>query len=113
MAVSYFVRYEGRSENNAAFIEYYRKTHAAILARFPGIRKLVLHVPMEWRDPCTVRKGNFELLAQMVFDSETALQAALESPARQDARDDFSNFPPFHGQVFHQAMVSEEVYSIN
>jgi len=111
MAVSYFVRYEGRCDGNAALVEYYRKTHAAILKRFPGIRKLVLHVPIEWSDPFPVRKGNFVLLAQMIFDSEDQLQAALQSPARKEARDDFFNFPAFHGEVFHQAMVSEETYS--
>lgn len=111
MAVSYFVRYEGRSDTNAPFVEYYRNTHAAILARFPRIRKLVLHVPVEWSDPFPVRKGNFELLAQMIFDSEKDLQAALESSARKEARDDFFNFPAFRGEIFHQAMASEEVYS--
>lgn len=110
MDVSYFVRYEGRAENREAFIDYYRGTHAAILKRFPGIRKLILHVPAEWNDPCPVRKGNFALLAQMVFDSAADLQAALESRERQEAREDFSNFPPFHGEIFHQATASEEVY---
>lgn len=111
MAVSYFVRYEGQAENHEAFVDYYRSTHAAILKRFPAIRKLVLHVPLEWNDPCPVRKGNFALLAQMVFDSAAELQTALESRERQEARGDFSNFPPFHGEIFHQAMASHEVYS--
>ena len=47
----------------------------------------------------------------MVFDSEREFQAALESPERKEARDDFSRFPAFHGNIFHQAMVSDEVYS--
>ncbi len=111
MAVSYFVRYEGRAEDHEAFVGYYRSTHAAILRRFPGIRKLILHVPQEWSDPCPVRKGNFALLAQMVVDSAADLQAALESRERREARGDFSNFPAFHGEIFHQAMASEEVYS--
>jgi len=111
MAVSYFVRYEGHAESRDAFIDHYRGTHAAILARFPGIRKLILHLPLEWSDPCPVRKGNFALLAQMVFDSEREFQAALKSPERKEARDDFSRFPAFHGNIFHQAMVSDEVYS--
>ena len=110
MAVSYFVRYEGQAENHAAFLAYYRSTHAAILSRFPGIKKLILHVPIEWRDPCPVRKGNFALLAQMVFDSAPDLQAALDSAARLEARNDFSHFPPFAGDVFHQAMASEEIF---
>ncbi len=111
MAVSYFVRYEGQAENQEAFVGYYRDTHAAILKRFPGIRKLILHMPLECNDPCPVTKGNFALLAQMVFDSAADLQAALESRERQEARVDFPNLPAFRGEIFHQAMASEEVYS--
>ena len=111
MTVSYFVRYEGKAESAAIFIERYRRNHAPILARFPRIRKVVLHTPVDWDDPCLVHKGNFALLAQMVFDSHDDLVAALASPARFEAREDFANFPAFKGGVFHQAMASEELYS--
>lgn len=111
MTVSYFVRYEGEAKNASAFIEHYRTQHAPILARFPGIRELVLHTPIDWHDPCPVHPGNFVLLAQMVFDSREELLAALASSLRFEAREDFASFPPFDGEVFHQAMAGETLYS--
>ena len=84
-SVSYFVRYEGRAENQAAFLSHYRDHH--------------------------VPPDSFALLAQMVFATQDDLDRALRSEARAIARDDFGSFPPFHGLVFHQAAVSEEVFS--
>lgn len=109
--VSYFVRYEGKAENAQAFLGYYREKHVPILARFPRIRKIILHVPAAWNDPFPVKEGNCALLAQMVFDSKRDLDAALASPARNEARGDFASFPAFGGEVFHQAMTSEEAYT--
>jgi uncharacterized protein (TIGR02118 family) len=108
MSVSYFVRYEGTAENGAEFLRYYREQHAPILARFPGIRGIVLHTPTECTDTFPVRGDRFMLLAQMIFDSEEDLDRALQSEARAEAREDFGRFPRFEGTVFHQAVVSEE-----
>jgi hypothetical protein len=44
----------------------------------------------------------------MQFASAEQLEAALQSPARDEARDDFEKFPPFDGHVWHQAMCMEE-----
>ena len=110
-SVSYFVRYEGRAENQAAFLSHYRDHHVPILARFPGIVRIVLHTPTTWQDPFPVKLDSFALLAQMVFATQDDLDRALRSEARASARDDFGSFPPFHGLVFHQAAVSEEVFS--
>lgn len=109
MTVSYFVRYEIAPENATAFVEYYRTRHAAILWRFPGLRRLVLHTRASWRDPAGVNAGTTFLLVQMEFDDETALATALASPARAEARADFHRFPAYAGTVMHQAMTSEEV----
>jgi hypothetical protein len=46
----------------------------------------------------------------MTFDSETALTAALQSPARMKARDDFRKFPDFEGVVTHPAMKSQKLF---
>ena len=109
MSVSYFVRYEGTAENPDVFLRYYREHHAPILARFPGIRGIVLHTPMEWRDRFPVHADRFALVAQMIFDSAEDLDRALESEARAEARADFARFPSFTGSVYHQAANSEEV----
>ena len=110
MSVSYFVRYEGQAESPEAFLSYYRDHHAPILTRFPGLRRIVLHTPISWHDPFPVKPDRFELLAQMVFDTKDDLDRALQSEARALARDDFARFPPFHGLVYHQATISEEVF---
>ena len=111
MSVSYFVRYQGQSEDAEAFVKYYRERHVPILARFPGIERIVLHIPAAWQDPFPVKPDGFALIAQMVFSSSEALDRALRSEARALARSDFANFPAFHGTVHHQAVVSEEVFA--
>ena len=108
MSVSYFVRYEGTAQDRAAFVDYYRRSHVPILARWPRIRQIILHQPIAWQDPFPVHPDRFCLLAQMVFDSEADLQTALGSPERAEAREDFARFPAFRGSVLHQAVESEQ-----
>jgi uncharacterized protein (TIGR02118 family) len=109
--ISYFVRYEGEAENQQAFLAYYRDRHAPILARFPGIRRIVLHTPAACQDPFPVKPDRFALVAQMIFDTKEDLDNALHSEERAIAREDFGSFPPFRGLVYHQATISEEVFS--
>jgi uncharacterized protein (TIGR02118 family) len=108
--VSYFVRYRGASPDPAAFLAHYEAGHAALLRRFPHIRSLVLHQPVPWNDPFPVRAGGSLLLAQMQFDTTADLNAALRSDARREARDDFHRFPPFAGEVTHEAMNAKVVF---
>jgi hypothetical protein len=75
--VSYFVRYRGSAANPSAFVAHYRDRHAAILRGLPHIQSLVLHTPVAFRDPFPVREGGTALLAQMMFENEAALDAAL------------------------------------
>jgi uncharacterized protein (TIGR02118 family) len=110
MSVSYFVRYEGQAADRAEFLRYYREHHAPILARFPGIRRIILHQPIEWRETLPVNPDHFTLLAQMVFNTQQDLNRALQSAARAEARVDFAHFPPFEGYVYHQATISEEIF---
>jgi uncharacterized protein (TIGR02118 family) len=108
--VSYFVRYRGASPNPAAFQTYYETRHAEILKQFPDIRSLILHHPTAWTDPFAVRRGETILLAQMQFDSVGALDNALRSEVRRLARDDFQRFPPFDGEVTHEAMTGKVIF---
>ena len=108
--VSYFVRYRGAAENPEAFVSYYRAQHAQILKKFPGIRSLVLHTLAAFKDPFPVMPAGSCLLAQMVFDDPAALQRALVSPARREAREDFSRFPRFLGEVTHEALAQEVIF---
>jgi uncharacterized protein (TIGR02118 family) len=108
--VSYFVRYRGASSEPDAFHAYYETQHAALLRHFPHIRSLILHRPAAWTDPFPVRRGETLLLAQMQFDSADDLDVALRSPARRLAREDFQRFPPFNGEVTHEAMIGRAVF---
>lgn len=110
MSVSYFVRYRGQAADADAFVDYYRTRHAAVLGRFPGIASLTLHRALTWNDPFPVNPDGSLLLAQMSFASAEALNAALASEARAQARDDFANFPPFDGTVTHQATSSQVIF---
>ena len=108
--VSYFVRYSGAAWDPDQFLDYYRTRHVAILKRFPQIRSLVLNTPVAVGDAFAVRPAGSALLAQMVFDDAAALQAALRSQARREARDDFANLPRFDGDITHEALAAEVVF---
>ena len=108
MSVSYFVRYE--IEHSREFLSYYRDRHVPILARWPGLRRVTLHTPLDWSDPFPVNRGRVVLLAQLEFDSEDAMNRALASRERAEAREDFQRFMTFEGTVTHQAMKSEEAW---
>jgi uncharacterized protein (TIGR02118 family) len=110
MSVSYFIRYEIHAADVAEFLERYRRGHVAILAKLPGLLRVVLHTPAEWNDPFAVNRGDAVLLAQLEFASAEALKAALFSDARAEARIDMQSFPAFGGTVTHQAMQSEEAW---
>jgi uncharacterized protein (TIGR02118 family) len=108
--VSYFVRYRGQAADPRAFARYYENEHAEVLRRFSSIRSLILHQPIGWNDPFPVRPDGTELLAQMTFDSPADLDAALKSDARREARADFAHFPPFTGEVTHQALIAKVIF---
>ena len=110
MTVSYFVRYDIDTADAKAFVERYRRSHVPILARWPGIRRVVLHTPADWNDPYAITRGGASLMVQLEFDSAEALKAALFSGERAEARLDFQDFPAFSGTVTHQAMHSEEAW---
>jgi len=108
VSVSYFVRYE--IENSEEFLRYYREQHVPILARWPGLQRVVIHTPMEWKDPFPVNRGKAVLMAQIEFESEEAMNRAFASRERAEAREDFTRFMTFEGTVIHQAMKAEEVW---
>ena len=108
--ISYFVRYRGSSPDADGFCAYYERQHAMILRRFPNIRSLTLHHPVSWNDPMPVNRGETFLLAQMQFDDAGDLDAALKSEARREAREDFHRFPPFSGEVTHEAMTGKLIF---
>jgi len=110
MTASYIVRYHGSAPDPEGFLAHYRESHAPILQRFPGIGSLILHRSADFTDPHPVTPGGNLLIAEMTFDDVPALNAALASRARTDARNDFGNFPTFDGDVTHQAFTTERIF---
>ena len=110
MTASYIVRYHGTAADREGFLTHYRDRHAPILRKFPGIGSLILHHGADSADPFPVNPGGNLLIAEMTFTDIPALNAALASAARAEARDDFGNFPTFEGEITHQAFVTERVF---
>ena len=110
MSVSYFGRYDIAVSDLKGFVERYRKAHVPLVAKWPGLQRMVLHTPVDWTDPFPVNKGNAVLMAQLVFESVEAMNRAFASRERAEAREDFKRFMTFEGTVTHQAMRSEEVW---
>ncbi len=113
MSVSYFVRYDIDVADVATFLRRYREVHVPLLARWPGLRRMVMHTPLAWQDPFPVNRGKAVLMAQLEFDSEEAMNRAFASRERAEAREDFKRFMRFEGTVTHQAMQSLEVWRKN
>lgn len=107
MTVSYFVFYRGGAEDPRGFMDNYKAMHVPIIERFPGIKEIKLHTPGDALDVLPIEPGGFALVAELVFESAEDLDVALRSPERAEAREDFKKFPPFNGDVWHQAMVTE------
>ena len=110
MSVSYFVRYDIAVPDLEAFLERYRRVHVPMVTKWPGLERMVLHTPLDWKDPAPVNRGRALLLAQLIFEDHQSLQKACASPERAAAREDFERFMTFEGAVTHQAMRSEEVF---
>ena len=110
MSVSYFVRYDIEVADLPAFLRRYREEHVPLVATWPGLRRMVLHTPLAWRDPFPVNAGKAVLMAQLEFETQAALDEALAGRERAVAREDFQKFARFEGKVIHQAMAQEEVY---
>lgn len=110
MTVSCFVRYDIAVSDLQGFLERYRKAHVPMVTSWPGLQRMLLHTPLDWKDPFPVNRGKAVLVAQLEFDSLETMNAAFASPARARAREDFQHFMKYEGTVTHQAMASEEVW---
>ena len=108
MSVNYLVFYRGRANDQQAFVDRYRDEHVPILKRFPDIQGISFLTPVEWQDKYPVNPGQFMLIVQMKFATIEALEIALQSTARDEAREDFKKFSAFGGEIWHQAMKQED-----
>jgi uncharacterized protein (TIGR02118 family) len=75
-------------DDPAAFDAHYRDVHAAIIARYPNLRDVRLTTPVG----VAGRPAPFHLLAEMVFDTEADLDAAIMSESGMESARDLRNF---------------------
>lgn len=105
-ACTYLVAYEGRAEDEQAWLEYYLAHHPAIMARFPAIRAIEICTRLDWMGGLDLPRARALQRNKVVFDDPAALTAALNSPARHAMRDDFKHFPPYEGRITHFPMLT-------
>jgi uncharacterized protein (TIGR02118 family) len=75
-------------DDPAAFDAHYRDVHSSIVARYPGLRDVRLTTPVG----VAGRPAPFHLLAEMSFDTDEDLEAALVSDAGTESARDLRNF---------------------
>jgi uncharacterized protein (TIGR02118 family) len=93
MSVSYFVRYDIPVPDLPGFVERYRNVHVPLAATWPGLQRMVIHAPLEWKN-----HGEAVLMAQLEFDSEAAMHEAAK------------HSESFDKAVTREAMKAEEVW---
>jgi uncharacterized protein (TIGR02118 family) len=72
----------------AAFDAHVREVHEPIVRRYPNLREMRL----SRTDGVAGRESPYHLLAEMVFDSRSDLDAALASEAGRESARDLRNF---------------------
>ncbi len=106
---TYLVAYEGTAENQVEWLAHYLSHHAAIMTRFPGIRRVEVYTRIDWCGALPWRRVDHMQRNKVVFDDADALTAALNSPVRHEMRAAFAKFPPFTGPVSHFPMTTRIV----
>jgi uncharacterized protein (TIGR02118 family) len=106
---SYLVSYEGRAEDLNVWLSYYIAHHPPIMRRFPGIREIEIDTRIDWCGFLPWSRVDYMQRNKVVFDTEAALTAALNSPVRHEMRADFHRFPPFDGANTHFPMLTRTV----
>ncbi|HWK46623.1 MAG TPA: EthD family reductase [Stellaceae bacterium] len=103
---TYVVSYEGMAEDLNLWLSHYIAHHPPIMARFPGIREIEISTRIDWCSGLPWPRVAHMQRNKTVFDSPEALNAALNSPVRDEMRADFRNFPPFSGKNSHYPMTT-------
>lgn len=98
------MRYHRPAEDEAAFLRHYLDHHPPILGRLPGVRNVLCYLSLDWFPPAGAVSSDVMLGNEVVFDSLADLDAALNSPVRDELRADYIALPAFSGPVTHHAM---------
>jgi hypothetical protein len=107
---TYLVSYEGEAQDLNAWLAHYLAEHTRHMANLPGIRELEVYTRVDWVSELSLPRMNCMQRNKVVFDSAEALTGALNSPVRQQMREDYKTFPPFSGANTHYPMVSRVVH---
>ena len=75
-------------DDTDAFDAHYRDVHVPIVSRYPNLRDMRLSKPAGVGG----REAAYYLMAEMTFDSEADLDAALSSDAGAESARDLRNF---------------------
>lgn len=106
---SYLVAYEGPAEDPNLWLEHYIAHHPPIMRTMPGIRELEIYTAIDWIGFLPAKKVRHLQRNKTTFDSNDALTAGLQSPARSEMRKDYESFPKFSGGVTHFPMSTRSV----
>lgn len=106
---TYLVHYPGPADDLNVWLRHYLDHHAPVMQSFPEIRALEVCSRLDWCSALPWRRVNHMQRNKVVFDDAAALRAALASPAMQDMRADFENFPAFSGGNAHYPMATLQV----
>ena len=104
---SYVVHYTGPAEDLNVWMHYYVTHHPQVMRTFPGIRGIEILSRVDWTGFLPWQRVNHMQRNRVMFDSQAALTAALQSPARIAMREDFNHFPPFEGGNSHYPMATK------
>lgn len=93
---TYLVEYPGEAEDLEAWLDYFARMHAPILARLPNVRAVTLFepavVPSKLAPWCL---GRAMQRNKIVFDDVDALDVALTSPVIAEIKADAAKFPSY------------------
>ena len=106
---TYLVAYEGTAEDLPAWLAHYIADHPPIMARFPAIRQIEVYTCIDWCGGLPWPRVAHMQRNKVVFDSPSALTAALNSPVRHEMRAAFHGFPSFTGPITHFPMTTATV----
>jgi hypothetical protein len=106
---TYLVAYEGPAEDPHAWLDDYLAQHVPLMTRLPGIRELEVYTPIEYVCHLPWARATCMQRNKVVFDSPSALTAALASPLRHEMRAHFKALPRFSGGVTHYPMSTRAV----
>ena len=101
---SYVVRYHRPAQDEAAFVANYLTGHPPLLAKLPRIRSILCYLPIEAPEIRPLAAADYMLGNEVAFDSIDDFNIAMTSPAREEARKHFKQFPPFAGRNTHYPM---------